>query len=365
MRCDVAKRSQMAKIYARGSKLYVTYYLGKKRIQKSTGLEDTPENRKHIKAKVLPELEYRLSIGDLSKKESKTFSEYYLRWLPEKQNNRNYKSLSSVYRRVNEFFGNMNIDSITRQMVKEYIRDLDMKNYSKQPFLSCISGVLETALDDEAVDKNVAVGIKIGTSERKKVNPFSPDEVEMLLTHAEGKLKNYLGIALNTGMRPSEILGLMRQDIKDGHIHIQRSVTKDGVGQCKNKASRRIIPILEVVKPYLYDQMEKSKGFYLFEFKGHRLWDAGYFRRPFYELQARLGIPRRSLYDTRHTFATAMLNSGQFRVLDIAAILGHTNANMIMTVYGGFIKGNHLKIDTDFNPFLCQNGDSIVESAVK
>jgi len=40
-----------------------------------------------------------------------------------------------------------------------------------------------------------------------------------------------------------------------------------------------------------------------------------------------------------------MLNSGQYTVLQIAQIVGHSSPRMIMTTYAGFVKSEHLKID--------------------
>lgn len=54
---------------------------------------------------------------------------------------------------------------------------------------------------------------------------------------------------------------------------------------------------------------------------------------------------------TRHSFITAMLNSGKFKILDISAIVGHTSPQMIMSNYAGFIKDEHLKIDTNISLF--------------
>lgn len=65
-----------------------------------------------------------------------------------------------------------------------------------------------------------------------------------------------------------------------------------------------------------------------------------------------LDISYRKVYNTRHTFITAMLKSGALSVLEIAQIVGHTNSKMILENYARFIKGEHLKIRSSFNPFL-------------
>jgi integrase len=46
-----------------------------------------------------------------------------------------------------------------------------------------------------------------------------------------------------------------------------------------------------------------------------------------------------------------MLNSGIFKIMEIAAVVGHSSPEMIMKNYAGFIKDNHLKIDTSVDLF--------------
>ena len=41
--------------------------------------------------------------------------------------------------------------------------------------------------------------------------------------------------------------------------------------------------------------------------------------------------------------------------MEIAAIVGHTSPEMIMKNYAGFIKDNHLKIDTDISLYSTSN----------
>lgn len=84
--------------------------------------------------------------------------------------------------------------------------------------------------------------------------------------------------------------------------------------------------------------------------------DAIFFKRRWHQLVKDCGIEYRKLYSTRHTFITAMLNSGKFKIMEIAAIVGHTSPEMIMKNYAGFIQDNHLKIDTSVNLFENHGG---------
>lgn len=91
--------------------------------------------------------------------------------------------------------------------------------------------------------------------------------------------------------------------------------------------------------------------FYLFDFGKTFIQDASFFKRRWHQLIEDCNMEYRKLYGTRHTFITAMLNSGIFKIMEIAAIVGHSLPKMIMKNYAGFIKDNHLKIDTSIDLF--------------
>lgn len=127
----------------------------------------------------------------------------------------------------------------------------------------------------------------------------------------------------------------------------------------KTIGSIRDIPMFEAVKPYLKEQMKRSQSLYLFDNDKKHINDISYFRRQWRTLIKNSGIPYRKIYNTRHTFITAMLNSGQVKIMELAAIVGHTSPRMIMSNYAGFIQDNHLKIDTNINLFEIKAGDTL------
>ncbi len=295
----------------------------------------------------------------VTKFESKKFSYYFEKFLELHREDRSYKNRVYIYQKVNNFFQDIVISKITRMKVKEYLASLRVKEITKKEYLICIKGVIDIALDDEVVDKNVATSIRFKRSDKELSNPFSPQEVEILLSNADGMLKNYLGIALNTGMRSGEILGLMHQDIKEDRISVSRSISKGRITAPKTLRSIRDIPMFEAVKPYLEKQMKNSKSLYLFDNDKRFINDISFFQSQWHKLIKNSEIPYRKIYNTRHTFITAMLNSGKVKIMEIAAIVGHTSPRMIMTNYAGFIQDNHLKVDTNIDLFKVNSGDTL------
>ena len=351
----------MASIYEVNGKLYLNYRLNGKRVRKATGLSDTKENRRRLEKEVIPTLEYKIKMGDYVKPEDKKFSYYFEKFLIEHQDDKSYHNRIYVYNKVNDVFGGFNVADIKRHYIKEYLSSIGGKNSNKKEYLKCIRGVLNIALDDEAVERNVATNIVFKKEPKEPVEIFSPQEVELLIENAEGQLKNFLGISFYTGMRSGEVLGLMHQDILDDRICVRRSISRGRVTTPKTIGSIRDIPMFEKVRPFIENQKRNSKSLYLFEYNGNFIKDVTYFKKRWRSLIEKCGIKYRKIYSTRHTFITAMLDSGRFKIMDIAAIVGHTSPQMIMKNYAGFIREEHLKIDTNFELFDKRDGQNLVK----
>lgn len=347
----VAKRKKMATVRSRNGVLYLDYYYESKRIQRSTGFKDTSTNRKILEKEIIPELMKKIYLGDLKKPNNKKFHYYYEKFLKSHRDDKSYHNRVRIYNKVNEFFGNMFVSNITVLNVKEYLASLNLRNSSKKDYLGCIRGTLDIAIDDEEIDRNVAQNIRFKREEKAPIKPFSVEEVELLLENSSGMFHNYIAISLLTGMRSGEVLGLMHSDILDDRVCVRRSISKGRITSPKTLGSVRDIPMFETVRPYLKSQQKLSESLYLFDCNKSFIQDASFFKRRWHELVKVCGIEYRKLYTTRHTFITAMLNSEKFKIMEIAAIVGHSSPEMIMKNYAGFIKDNHLKVDTNVDIF--------------
>lgn len=347
------------RLFARYGNLHIDYYVGGKRVKKSTGLKDTKENRRKIEREVFPRLATKILTGDFSKSEEHKFGYCYEKFILEHQDDKSFHNRVYIYKKVNAHFKDFNVEDVKRQSIKDYLNSLGIKESSQKDHLGCIKGVLDIALDDEVISKNVAVGIRFKRQSKEPVNPFTPEEVKLLLDKSNGMLRNYLGIALYTGMRSGEILGLMHSDVSGNTININRSISKGNITTPKTLGSIRVIPMFESVKPFIEDQKSRSESLYLFDYNKKFIRDVSYFKRRWHALIELCGIEYRKIYNTRHTFITMMLNSEKFKIMEIAAIVGHTSPEMIMKNYAGFIKHEHLKIDTTIEIFGNHTGTSI------
>ncbi len=129
-------------------------------------------------------------------------------------------------------------------------------------------------------------------------------------------------IALNTGMRKSEILGLKKGDIdlqnniitvSESKVRGQRETTKSG--------KRRDVPISESLKNELVDYMDTLEG--------DEFFTVNEFKRSFLGAVRRAGISDFTFHDLRHTFASYLVMGG----IDLATVkelMGHATIQMTM-----------------------------------
>lgn len=353
----------MVKMFKRANgRLYLEYEAFGKPVQKSTRLEDTPKNRTFLKKEVIPALQAKILSGEFDKERPKTFSFYSEIYLKSKQHLKDYNKKEQHVTDINQYFGEMRIDKITRGDIKDWVQmRLDMGNTPKtvKNYLVSVRGVLHEAIDREVITQNVAQDIKMPSHKPDEVEPFTGAEVKLLLRQADAFFKLYLAIGFYTGMRMGEIIGLMYSDFdfENKVIHVKRSIYKGSVTTPKTEGSIREVPILDDLLPYL---KKSGKSLWLFHSPdGSRL---NTFGQHHYEAWAKLlqqcGIKYRKPGSTRHTFIVSMLKNSDLSILEIAQMAGHTTTQMIIKHYGKFIKGEHLKVDRKLKLFTDNFADS-------
>ena len=159
-------------------------------------------------------------------------------------------------------------------------------------------------------------------------------------------LLTYLYIAFLTGARTGEILALNWEDIDFENEKIAITKSLNDMGELttpKTKSSVRHIDMLPPLKEYLLKlnsslaqenpslhTEEQTSQSPIITAKRKDL------RAEFYALLDSLGLKRRVLYNTRHSFASIMLSQGE-EPLWVAAMLGHKNLNITYSHYAKFI----------------------------
>jgi integrase len=176
--------------------------------------------------------------------------------------------------------------------------------------------------------------------DRPDIHPLSFDEKAQFLAALSFRWRPYFEVAFGTGLRPSEQLALSWP-----HIDWERKVIRVREGwregqrtRLKTAGSHRDVDILPPVRRALEEQrLIAGDNPLVFPNRlGGHINLRNLRRRVWYPALAKAGLRRRDLYNTRHTFATHALASGEDPGW-VAKMLGHTTLTMLMTRYYRYV----------------------------
>ena len=246
----------MASVYARNGILQIKFKTkGNGYKQKSTGLKDTPENRKIVLNQLIPALEFKLKEKEKAKKiDFEPFEKFANLYLLGKEDLKTYFEIQSRVKKICTFFKNRDIRSIKVSELRAWIAQFNISSKTIKSYITDCRGVFDIAIQEEILDKNPFVHIKLKKNineEKEDIQPFTAEEVERILKAAPMPLKNYLAIGFYTGMRSGEILGLQVSDIDftSNIISVRRSISKGAISTPKTENSARDVPLFNVLKP--------------------------------------------------------------------------------------------------------------------
>jgi integrase len=212
-----------------------------------------------------------------------------------------------------------------------------------------LSVILEDAVCDEIINSNpVRKVTKLPMQPPPQINPFCLDEIKAILHHATGQFKNFFAVAFFTGMRTGEIIGLKWEDIdfNQNEISIRRTINKGMETTPKTIGSVRTIEILPTLLKFLKNQhsLTGDKNSYVFlNGNDKNYFDSNKIRD--YSWKTTLinaGVEYRTIYNTRHTFASLMISKGE-DVLWVSHMLGHSSTEMTLRKYTKYIKNEKKK----------------------
>jgi len=151
-----------------------------------------------------------------------------------------------------------------------------------------------------------------------------------------------------TGMRPNEMLALkwLHVDFEMRCITVREGRVQGIEGPPKTLSAYRDIDMLDPLYEILKRHRETTPpdAVYAFPAKNGKPINVDNLRnRVWYPALEKAGLRKRTMYQTRHAFASLMLSHGE-DPLWVARMLGHTTLNMIFRHYGKFIR-NRMRRD--------------------
>ncbi len=218
---------------------------------------------------------------------------------------------------------------------------------------------LKQAVADDLIPRNVTEAVKAPRPVSKEMQPLSPDQARALLGAARGeKLEALYVLALTTGMRQGELLGLKWEDVEmeSGTLHVRRTLsTAMGEGFSfnppKTSKSRRSIKIpqlaLQSLRRHRTAQLEermkvaglwKDHDLVFTTGVGTPVSRADLITRSFKPLLRKADLPNVRFHDLRHTCATVLLGKG-VHVKLVQELLGHSTIAVTLDTYSHVLPG--------------------------
>ena len=198
--------------------------------------------------------------------------------------------------------------------------------------------------------RNVTELVDAPQVQRKERTMLPVEGARRLLAEASDlKWRCLLMMALTTGMRQGELLGLRWDAINldRGIVHVVCSRARSEHGfeldDVKTTSSRRLIKlgdtVVEVLRELQKDQQRRAawegagKGSaFVFPNSRGKLWDAADVRSGLHALCERSGVPVMRFHDLRHAAATFLLAEGVHPKI-VSEILGHSTIAITLDLY--------------------------------
>lgn len=250
--------------------------------------------------------------------------------------------------------GHIALSKLRKKDVRDWLQKLDCSNKRIANIISPLREALQHAYDDELITENVLFNFRYVRNEPPKesdVDPFTAEEQALILAQLEGEAKNLIQFAFWTGLRTSELIALEWRDIdfKKGVINVQRAKTQAAAKAetTKTRAGVRQVKLLHPALDAIRNQGEGFKhGSVVFHNpKTEMPWfgDSALRKTLWTPALKRAGVKYRRPYQTRHTFASYLISSGE-NIAWISSQLGHANVLMTIKCYARYIpeSGNNL-----------------------
>lgn len=279
------------------------------------------------------------------------FADYWLRHLKtDVKESTRYSYQSAISNHICRVFDSMKLSEITSEDVQLFIMSLtdgmDLDDPLSPKTIRNIHGVLHRLLQDafdmKIIDENPAKHTKLPKKKSPEIIPMNTNQVHAFLTAIIGHpLETFFKLALFTGMRKAELIGLTWDcfNFEEGSIRVYRQLSYERkkriyfFSSVKNGKPRTIYPAADVMEMMkrLYDAEPNNK--YVFRgLTGGEHLSLSQVRTPFENIMDDLGMEEFRFHDLRHTFAVLCIKAG-VDLKTLSETMGHYSVAFTLDTY--------------------------------
>ncbi|OHY76660.1 site-specific integrase [Priestia aryabhattai] len=337
----------------------------------NAGVNPSTGKRKQIKRRgfttkrhamdAMTKLKAEILTNDFLDLNAMTYASYMDEWLDERKNQlqKTTFEIHSIYYQnvIKPKLGHFKIQQITPLHIQKFINELVSQNTYSEHTVHLIYRIVSASLKKanilKLVSDNPASGITLPKIRKKEMKVWSLEQVNHFINESK-KTKRltrcYIGflIALLTGMRQGEIMGMRWKDIdmEAQIIYIRQTLTQDAEIKygAKNDSSVRSIHISNKLiselkahrKRVIAEKLLLGQDYNDFDLvictQSGKPMIPRNFRKEFYNLTEKIDLPKIRFHDLRHTHAT-MLIQQNVNVKLISERLGHAEIGTTLNTY--------------------------------
>lgn len=327
-----------------------------KRVQKRFG----PFKGKTVARKELAKKINEIESGTLLNPSDIKLGVFLKQWLDHKEKHVSKGTMAHYKPYINKHLipnlGALKFDQLKpyhiQELYDQYVEEETLSNQSIVHMHRILNNALKTAIMWELANKNPCDGIKPPKPEKYEMQVWDkPDVDEFLMVAKKDRFYIIYLLALSTGMRKGELLGLKWQDIDftNQDLSVRRAVTrkKGGgfeIGPLKTENSYRNISLFDHVMEELEEYKQEQRKYIMKNRKTYKDQDLvmansnGSFILPRNLDRNWLSTLEESMlrkirfHDMRHTHATLMLKQGTHPKV-VQERLGHYSISVTLDLY--------------------------------
>ena len=260
----------------------------------------------------------------------------------------------NIKNHIKPALGAVRLDQLRPHAVQGFVKGLSPA--SVRLAYKVLHMALEKAVDLEYIARNPAARCELPRLEQKEIRPLDDQEVCALVTAAQGgPLEHLVNVALFTGLRLSELLGLTWDavDFKRGTVSVRKQLARPefraaGLFIAPKNGKSRIITAAPSAMAALKHQRARQAEMQL---RAGRMWDnvhglvfTGALGGPltqqgteakFRAIVSAAGLENMRFHDIRHTYAVNAIRAGD-DIKTIQGNLDHATAAFTLDRYGHF-----------------------------
>ena len=250
-----------------------------------------------------------------------------------------YKSAMNTY--ILPRFGNTPIADITNLDIEDMISEMECSAKRINNILVPLRSVYKLAKKNKFVDENLMLQVENHKIRKPKIRPLSMDQVHIFLEHVNPFYGPFFTVAFFTGMRGGEMAALKWENVHldTRKIEIVETRVYGEEGAPKTEGSFRTIDILPMVHKALLEQAQRTrlKSKYVFLNLDDKPIDVETLRKTAWTTGLKdANIEYRPMIQTRHTFATLMITTGE-NIGWVQKMMGHASLKMIVEKYFAYV----------------------------